>query len=257
MVRIGPTACRSPYADGSGDVLAAATGVPGSFCAWLQHGNPRGGNPTDHHVRVQRVPIEEPSSTSDTLHVRHPIHRRFDAEDLVRLRRSSERRRFRGIATAGANRSQPTPDRGGDVRPAAHTRGRLYSRRRGGARQDDRGRSRGCPAHGRGRRSHPHRRSQAAPGPVAGGTLHPVRHLRVGGCRPPMRDCGAGRVSGRARVRRQRRGFGTTGGCTAVRPVCHRRGATRCSPASTNASTALARTTRAAPRRRPRTGFAR
>ena len=41
------------------------------------------------------------------LHVRHPIHRRFDAEDLVRLRRSSEQRRF--AASQRLGRIDPNP----------------------------------------------------------------------------------------------------------------------------------------------------
>ena len=39
--------------------------------------------------------------------VRHPIHRRFDAEDLVRLRRSSERRRY--AASQRRGRIDPNP----------------------------------------------------------------------------------------------------------------------------------------------------
>ena len=40
-------------------------------------------------------------------HIRHPIHRRFDAEDLVRLRRSSERRRY--AASQRLGRIDPNP----------------------------------------------------------------------------------------------------------------------------------------------------
>ena len=40
-------------------------------------------------------------------HTRHPIHRRFDAEDLVRLRRSSERRRY--AASQRLGRIDPNP----------------------------------------------------------------------------------------------------------------------------------------------------
>ena len=51
--------------------------------------------------------IEELSSTSDMQHSRHPIHRRFDAEDLVRLRRSSEQRRY--AASQRLGRIDPNP----------------------------------------------------------------------------------------------------------------------------------------------------
>ena len=40
-------------------------------------------------------------------HIRHPIHRRFEAEDLVRLRRSSERRRY--AASQRLGRIDPNP----------------------------------------------------------------------------------------------------------------------------------------------------
>ena len=40
-------------------------------------------------------------------HIRHPIHRRFDAEDLVRLRRASEQRRF--AASQRLGRIDPNP----------------------------------------------------------------------------------------------------------------------------------------------------
>ena len=47
------------------------------------------------------------SEAGDVPHVRHPIHRRFDAEDLVRLRRSSERRRY--AASQRLGRIDPNP----------------------------------------------------------------------------------------------------------------------------------------------------
>ena len=47
------------------------------------------------------------SATGDMPQVRHPIHRRFDAEDLVRLRRSSERRRY--AASQRLGRIDPNP----------------------------------------------------------------------------------------------------------------------------------------------------
>ena len=47
------------------------------------------------------------SQTSDLPHVRHPIHRRLDAEDLVRLRRSSEQRRY--AASQRRGRIDPNP----------------------------------------------------------------------------------------------------------------------------------------------------
>ena len=56
-------------------------------------------------VEVDRTAYRSP--TSDMLHVRHPIHRRFDAENLVRLRRSSEQRRY--AASQRLGRIDPNP----------------------------------------------------------------------------------------------------------------------------------------------------
>ena len=46
-------------------------------------------------------------SWAEMLEARHPIHRRYDAEDLVRLRRSSERRRY--AASQRLGRIDPNP----------------------------------------------------------------------------------------------------------------------------------------------------
>ena len=56
-------------------------------------------------VEVDRTAYRSP--TSDMLHVRHPIHRRFDAEDIVRLRRSSERRRYAASQRLGRIDANP------------------------------------------------------------------------------------------------------------------------------------------------------
>lgn len=56
---------------------------------------------------VEADPTTRRSPTSEMPHVRHPIHRRFDAEDLVRLRRSSERRRY--AASQRLGRIDPNP----------------------------------------------------------------------------------------------------------------------------------------------------
>ena len=61
-------------------------------------------------VEVDRTAYRSPTSrspTSDVLHVRHAIHRRFDAEDRVRLRRSSEQRRY--AASQRLGRIDPNP----------------------------------------------------------------------------------------------------------------------------------------------------
>ena len=56
-------------------------------------------------VEVDRTACRSPAS--DLLHVRHPIHRRFEAEDLVRRRRWSERRRY--AASQRLGRIDPNP----------------------------------------------------------------------------------------------------------------------------------------------------